>query len=620
MKSPIIEAILSRQGAHTTVRTLADLAKLPVTAHFALDIETRGADGLPGNNPVSPKHGICGVALCNMRGDAAYVVINGGDETNGVELEEFITYLNEKWLVPGCVCALHNIKFDWNFLMYHGMRYEGVRWVDTFILHTLSCHGVYVSNALKDIMKHRFGLTVDTESRIKKYLADNNTRDYGEIPVEIMAPYGCDDVRYTLVLWFSLAPDFPALKDLHDKHLENTRALNEAEWRGIGVNVKLLQERMTRAKEIVDENEKKILELLGSSSVDVYDDQKFLQHLHFINLHPGPVERYGEMQYVFDGEMLRAARTPMTHAFYRFYRAHQFRSEFSAKGGALQHRVAVDGDVCSIHPSYMLSMFSKGGLVQWRCPDFEDKVRFHDQIRELFAPRPGKRFVSLTAMDLPLHVLAYYCQDQKIRYELGKGGEYIANKLAERTGNNTSPEAASLGLRQIIDGHGTDRLLKRIQAARLAGFSKNNIWQFKGYFESKMKGFRAYTARLKQAIKSEGSATDLAGHQIIIPETKVWRAPAILIQSSVGGILGAYLRLFVRAARKTDTALVAARGEEFLFEVPEGDDRFVKAVREIADERLFAVLPQWFLWEQKTDEPWHRTHIDTHDIVTSKFY
>ena len=168
----MIEKILAQCGRGTIVSSLAGLSDFKPTSLMALDIETFGADKLPGDSPYSPLHGICGLAVANAEGDARYILVDdSGGKRPGVPVAELAEYANRSWLTKDRTIIFHNAKFDLGFLMARGFEFGTVNLQDTWILHSILCKGVFVSNRLKDIMKARFGISVVSEEVLKKWKA-----------------------------------------------------------------------------------------------------------------------------------------------------------------------------------------------------------------------------------------------------------------------------------------------------------------------------------------------------------------------------------------------------------------------------------------------------------------
>jgi len=611
----MIDTILSKRGAHKIIRTGKELSALVPTSIFSMDIETAGADDLPGDAPSSKRHGIAGIALANLYGDAAYIVVNDGREAGGLDLAYVIQYLNNNWMRDNCIVTFHNCKFDLGFLMRAGLDISRVSIRDTWMINSLLCEGVFTSNKLKDIMKAEFGLDVDTETQLKKWLEEHKTMDYGKIPVEIMAPYACDDVRYGLALCLKHMRLAPELKAFHDRYLANTLHLIAAERLGILVNVDLMKKRMTQATAMMAQEAENVRREMGSAQVDVSDDQAMLKFLHGKGLHPGPREMYGESKYFLDDEFMKVNETPLTRPYFIYAKMQKFIKAFGTQPGcSLWCRVEAPGVV---HPSYLLSVFGAGGVPICKQPDFNDGVKLRNELRSLFVARPGKVFVVLRAMDLHAQIFGFYLRDKVILDCIGQGGMILAEQLATR--NKFGPIANSLLLRKEIEGSGMGLLQNRLKAAGVR-FTKNGHFDVHNAFKASLHEYTKLLEKLETHFRKSDRVQDRAGRWLRIPTDKRWRAVATLIRSSFGGIVSFYMDLFCRAANKTQAQLVMAHQGELVFEIDKENKEFVKVVAEIAKREIAMPVPKWLLTNGAESTAWQCAYIDAHDLVTVNWY
>jgi hypothetical protein len=276
MNDQIIGPILKQVGQCRIVRA-GDLAAITPTVVFACDIETFGTEDRTGDVAGYEGHGIAGISLCNMLGDAVYFACKTPYQ-EGLVITDVIDYLQKDWFVstiemPRTV-VFHNAKFDLSFLMHEGLhiRSEVVKVVDTWVLSSILSRGQYSSNALKDLARREFNLNPGTQDVIKQWLAAQHTDDYGKVPLEIIAPYACDDVRYTLALFFKWHPVDDMDKKFHDLYVANAILLANAERRGILVHRERITRRIQARREQVVVAKTKVEQLLGTAKVDLEAD------------------------------------------------------------------------------------------------------------------------------------------------------------------------------------------------------------------------------------------------------------------------------------------------------------------------------------------------------------
>ena len=621
----MIEKILAGRGDGVIILDMPALqAHFGATQTLAMDIETFGVDLLPGDSPFTQAHGIAGLAVANTDGKAVYILVDdSGGKRPGIPVAELAEYANRNWLCQGRVVVFHNAKFDLGFLSARGFDFSKVELFDTWILHSLLCRGAFVSNKLKDIVQARFKIAVHSEEILKKWLDDHKTMDYGEIPVELIGPYACDDVRYALALHLSLqASGIEAvIADQHRKFLDLNLRLIRAERAGIAVDVAALKKFIDAAREKMPFYETELRHLMKAVSVDVADDQAMLGWLHQQNLHPGRSDFFGEPKFYFDREALNRLNHPVVQHYRLYYVYKSFLEQWSAlswKG--LKSRITKTGEDIVLHPSYLLSIFSKGGIVQCKKPDLHTVLMLTDAIRGVFKPKAGRHFVQAQAIDLPLLLLAYYCKDKAFQ-DLVAGTSGVA--LCEHFGGLTklSPDTISLLFCQIINGYGDARQLERLHGVG-QHVTKATLPGMKAKLVAGLPCINDFKKRLLSALEAEGGGCrDVVGSPIVISPDRRYRAPAILLSSGVGNILSLYLRQACVTAEAHGAELVFARENEFLFEAPAGSGFGQKLQDEVFGSKLVPVMPTWRIWDQERDGGvWRGLGADAHAFAADKLF
>jgi hypothetical protein len=609
----MIEEIKSKIGKSVIVKDVTEIRIFP-TPVMSIDIETFGENKKPGDSPYYDNHGIAGVSLSNLFGDAIYIVVNDGKNYGGVPIDQCISALNLLFAPGTCVknLIIHYGKFDLGFLTAkkRGLKVGHLRIIDTWMLRNIKSQGNYVAMKLKEIMRKKFNIATDTEKLKDEWMEKNGTEDYGDVPIEIMALYACDDPRYSFLAYLSEAGMTPEDWSNHDLYIRNNFHLIAAEERGIKINLELMRSRLAIVNTAIEENKRKFVDQLGSAAVDPDDEQATLRFLHEKNLHAAPREQYGEVQYVFDEEFLLAcSEHPLAASYYQFHRFKAFRTCFSGNQGEMNSRIFLSPEnEAGFHLQHLSSIFSKGGLVQLRMPDVSERVKLTNEIRELFVPRNGFKFVHIRAVDLPTLLLGFYTQNIELMAAVrtGQALPWIAQK------HKLDEKVASLVLRQQLEGSGAERLRHRLTAAEVKGFSnKNAVYPLQDRFLKEMSGLAATKERLLASLKDNATVTDRLGRVLRIEEKSQYRALAVLIQSSYGSMLSMYLDLFCRTAYETGAHLVLAHEKEFLFETPVDNIKFGQAAIEISRQRIIDPVPLWRIYE---GDKWVSDRLDAQEV------
>jgi hypothetical protein len=612
----MIQAVFRKVGDCKIVKTFDELLKFQVTKTFSIDIETWGHDKKPGGSPYWKQNGICGVGICNTHGDAIYVVVDDGKEYGGINIFSFIKYMNERWFVPGQVAVLHNCNFDLGFLIGRGLQVDLSQIVvrDTWMLSSILLAGQFESNKLKDLMKAWFHLDVDTDSKLKKWFEDNKTEDYGEAPIELMAPYCCDDVRYTMALHYEMLRVPAWVTNAQDLYVRNTLFAIAAQTRGIAVDTELMKKRMAMAHEYISTWGREILDLMGSADIDHMNDQEMLAHLHVKRMHGPQRNMYGEMKYVLNPEELVASRHPLALTYLKFHRMQTFVRLFSVMHGDMKGRMWSDARGTGINPDYQLSVFSQGGMVISRKPDFVDGLEIKNELRQLFVPRQGCCFTVLKAMDLHMHLLAFYCGDRELLERTGLGGSKVCQYLSDRSKMN--PELLSLCYRKLVEGSGYGLLQSRMRLAKLPVTANRAEYVGDKIFEASIKNLGARLVAIGDRVKNNMPLRDRGDREILLPSDKSWNAISKLLRSSYGSLVSQYFSMFCELAGRTGAHLVFAHRGEMVFEHLDIDDTFDRALAELIRTPVSEVTPNWLvLCKQKR---WEQPHVDAHEWVLQR--
>lgn len=606
---------LPLKGKNIIARTIGDLKDVTPTRMFAMDIETHGKP--VGSCPQNPGHGICGIALCNTQGAAAYMVIDDGRKYDGIPIKAAIAYLNKHWMASGAVVLFHNCKFDLGFLLQRGLDISRVMIRDSYLVHTIRLAGIFTSNKLKDIVRERFGIETISEEVIKKWLNDNETEDYGDLPIDIIGPYGCDDVRYTLCITLTETKLKPEERKLHDLYVRNVLHLIEAERRGLCVNIEVVKERIAQAEANLEAFAKALREQLGSAAIDPANEQEILAYLHARNLHSEPREYYGEVQYVLNREFMKAQKHELCALYLGYARAQKFLLNYSGNHGNLTGRLFSEKGDVGFHPSFLLSAFSRGGVILSKLPDYEDGVALTESARQMMVPRKGMKFISIKAQDLLTQLLAFYCQDEAALNDVGKSPDYLCTVYAARA--EVSKELASLLIRRVVEGSGQKLFENRAVAAKVP-FVKSRLKSMYSAFEASIPGFLDMRARIQQSCESQGFVRDRANRMIQIPADKYWRAHAILLASSYGNILSTYFDPLCKVMKATGAHLVFAHRHEFLFECEEANQVSAQAAAKLLGTELVTPVPKWMMKLGETGAHWTTPWLDATDLVTSTIW
>lgn len=603
----MIAEIKAKIGQACIVRSLADFNLKP-TMVAVIDIETFGEKKKPGDAPYYENHGIAGISLGNSDGDAVYLVVNDGRDYHGIPIAQAINAVNA-WIKSGVKILLaHYSKFDLGFLVKRGLDVSGVVLRDTWMSSNIKGGGVYTANKLKDIIRIKLGIETKTETAKDEALKAAGTEDYGDIDPQVTGTYACDDVRYSLLVFYT--EDKMTVEEMacHDLYMRNNLHLIQAESRGICLNLPLLKDYLVKLETILKDDVSKIKDLLGAASINPEDEQEMLKYLHQKNLHPPPREMYGKVQFSCDRAYLWASDQPLAEAYASYDRRRCFMNNFSAMHGHMLPWVfsGADGQA-GFHVQHLSSIFSKGGLTQCRKPDFTGPVPLENAIRALFIPRHGFEFVVIRAYDLYMTLLGFYCNNQELQDAVKTHSvlKMLANKADVK-----DTDVISVLLQQQVEGSGMGVLEQRMTRIKARFKGKQTLYALGDRFVACITGYKEMRERLSKNLADNGSVKDRGGRVLKIEKNKFYRAHSMLIQSSYGGILSYYLDIFCRLAAETKAHLVLAHDREFVFEVPAGDQVFKTAAVAATQAKLIEPVS---VWEVSQGPVWLASCLDSHE-------
>ena len=571
-------------------RGLYDLVK--EGSFLALDIETYGHAQKPGCVSASRLHGIYGLALANMSGDAGWVTLKDCDHA------EFFKFLNPS--LKGKTLIFHNGKFDLGFLQRAGLDISQSRVVDTWLLHSIECNGVFKSGKLKDLVRAHFQIETNSEEAIKAALALRKTEDYGEIPVELLAPYACDDVRYAMALFCVWIRDMSSTTlKFHDLYLEVSLLAAEAENRGLltddrGPQGNEYERRIALAEKRLFARERDLQSLLAGVDINFRDDQELLRYLYSQGMGNPPSEMFGEVKFRVSWETLFMIRKHPVgkHVFpYFFYK--NFLNSFSPK--RVPERFSSEGSDGGVvfHPSFLSQVFGRGGEVRFVRPDFREEVPLTDMVKGLFRPRKGFVFAGCLLPNLNLAILARLTGKPEIDMGVSDVWGEISDKL--HLGNDGETIFSCLA-KQVIDGFGMAVLKKNLASA---GASLNfDHFAAKGKFDDFF-GIPGMRTRIRSDIAKGSIFRDICGRKVVVPPDKEYRAVSVLLRSSFGNLVCSLWRDLGRTGKKHSAVPVCFDGARAVFEVPAdlstGFTRaFYETFRESVFPRAFRNVPSFF--------------------------
>lgn len=182
------------------VQTLDELPRLQNAEELYLDFETRSGD--PKEKALKPYHGhrIAGICVtADEHTGAWYVPIRCAYSRWNLPLEPTLVWL--RGIVGTCKAWVnHNVKFDAHFALQDGVTFNG-KLVDTLTLSKI-VESDRFSYSLDELSEKWLEEDIASyDKRLQAFLKGCKSKDYGDVPGDVIGEYGCQDVLTTRKLY-----------------------------------------------------------------------------------------------------------------------------------------------------------------------------------------------------------------------------------------------------------------------------------------------------------------------------------------------------------------------------------------------------------------------------------
>lgn len=181
-----------RNGA-LLCETVEDLPDFSNAREVFMDFETTSFDRRV--KAFLPFHGhrICGIAVTvDDERLSWYVPIRHTDDDWNLPIDPVRAWLRDIVRRPELDWINHNVKFDMRFLHQEGIEFK-CRTLDTISLSKLH-NSDRLSHELKQLCRDWCDMDMDEEAKIGIYLDEIGSKNYGDVPADILGAYGCEDV------------------------------------------------------------------------------------------------------------------------------------------------------------------------------------------------------------------------------------------------------------------------------------------------------------------------------------------------------------------------------------------------------------------------------------------
>ena len=393
-------------GVAHIIQNSSELPDISQYKEVYLDVETNSFNPKEGGLLPYNGHRIAGIAISgDDNPDAFYIPICHQHNQWNLRRESIIKWLQTltatRWIN-------HNIKFDAHFLAQEEFIFDG-EMVDTLTL--AKCHDSdRQGHGLKELGRDWLGLQTQEQTRVDAFLKGARTKNFADVPGDILGEYACSDVLMNRFLFQFLIKNRPEeLAGIWNTEIKLTSVLFDMERKGMRINkIQVKKEIIVSLKKLIDLSTK-IQLITGREFVD---SQAHLFDV-LVNQFSFPILAYSEDTGApsFDGATLE------------MYSIHpeiicdetkktlnqlimEYREEAHFKGLFLDAYNELSDANGYLHPSY--NQVVRTGRMSCRNPNSQ---QLNKRAKALILPDPGKSFLSADASQIEFRIMVHYIND-----------------------------------------------------------------------------------------------------------------------------------------------------------------------------------------------------------------
>jgi DNA polymerase-1 len=460
---------------------------------------------------------LVGISLAIEPGEAAYIPV-------GHQVECAPKQLDREWVLKQLKPVLENvniqkigqhIKYDAHIFEGYGITLQGMHFdtmLESYVLHSTATRHDMDSLAAYYLQHETISFVSIAGKGVKQ-------KTFDEIPLEIAAPYACEDADITLRLHQHFAQalaEIPRLKQLYDEiECPLIPILQKMESIGTSIDPALLAEQSEELAEKMDALEQEAYQLAGETFN--LGSPKQLQTLFF--------EKFG---------MPIIKKTPKGQPSTAEPVLQELALDYELPAVILEYRslsklkstytdplpLMINAQTGRIHTSYHQAVTATGRLSS-SDPNLQNiPIRSAQgrKIRQAFVAPPGSLLIAADYSQIELRIMAHLSQDagllaafaRNLDVHSATAAEIFGVALAQVSGEQRrQAKAINFGL---IYGMSAFGLARQIDVSRSAAQS-----YIDRYFE-RYPGVHAYMERIRKEASANGYVETLFGRRLYVPE------------------------------------------------------------------------------------------------------
>lgn len=575
---------------------IQSIDELPEIAATTLYIDFETTSGSPKETSTNPWHfcDILGICITwDSNPEAYYIPLGHHDEEANLPREEVIAWY-QKVLAFATSWVNHNIKYD---VHVSANTLDTLPPADLKLVDTLTAAKLIDSDrliySLKRLSKEWLHEDIDKyEQAFAPFLGRAN-KDYGAIPADLMAEYGCQDVLTVRRLYSYLCAQMPeSVRPVWEMEISMTRVLVDIERTGLAVTPSLDIEELKILNELL-QLEQQLVELVGrefkpNSNKDCFEvlcNQYGLPILGQTESGNPSFDKHALIQY----RAHPLAPVEVVEKIIQYRKLHTLLSMFI---NAYQ-KLKIDN---ILHSNY--NQLLRTARLSCSQPNAQQLSK---RAKELIVPRQGNSFLSVDYSQIEFRLIVHYINDKNciqayidnpdvdfhkwvaeelqikrrpaktinftIAFGAGKATVVAALELIMELVGDLKNVAVELATKWCDAAPGTSAYNRYIidtftRLARERGEAMYNT-----YHET-LPGIKQCSYRASDAVKRRGYVFNLYGRRRHLPAQRAHIAFNTLNQSSAGDLMKERAIACWKMIQGTPIRLVATVHDELLFEGP----------------------------------------------------
>lgn len=471
---------------------------------FGLDTETTGTDSM--------RDGLVGISLSTKVGRSWYIPV-GHDRGEQLALSTVQQFLGPVLANPSVGKVFHNAKFDLKVLARHGLLVQGLLFDSLVAAWLLEPTGRGIG--LKKQSWKWFGMEMTPiEHLIGK---GQNQITMAQVPIELAAPYACDDAETTLALMQPLSAELRARGQwslFSTLEMPIVEVLTAMETRGICVDATILEPLSYEFATREDALRWQIFDLVGGD-FNINSPQQ-LGRVLFNDLRL-PIVAWTKTGPATGSDVLRVLidRHPVILLILQYRQLNKLRTTYAE---ALPN--LVNPDTGRVHTNFRQTGTTTGRLSSAQ-PNLQNiPVRTEEgrRVRRSFFSSEGWTLVAFDYSQIEIRVLAHLSQDPELLKAFWEDEDihaWAAAAICDIPVEEVSSQERALA--KLINFG----ILYGISIAGLAARCDLSLIEAESFMEAyfgRFQGVARYMGETRQLARKQGYVETLLGRRRYFPE------------------------------------------------------------------------------------------------------